>query len=280
MLCCVLAWMNEYIVEIISATRLWLIFKIQSSHTEKWPPKTDIHVPEWFSSLCLQTNRKHMENQSLICTWETSFYMDNITSTLTIVVFSISWSRMFALYVHQMCWQTQTENFEQPKKRQHRFGITGNVACVPIHAFATTQPIPRFFFSKVLHKIWRIFPRSYDVVISDVPYKVANILFKTNEKAVSFLSTTSGMSRDLSRVHSFSRPHGVSLFGNIERCVVVSISGATSVQWSDVEPALCAFFRSLLRLFSSFPPIWMCEMKVLWKVASSHAEDLKPVFYT
>ncbi len=73
------------------------------------------------------------------------------------------------------------------------------------------------------------------------PYKIANILYKTNEKAVSFLSTTSGTSRDLSRVHSFSRPHGMSLFGNIERCVVVSFSGATSVQWSDVEPALCAF---------------------------------------
>ena len=38
------------------------------------------------------------------------------------------------------------------------------------------------------------------------------------------------------------------------------------------------FFRSLLRLFSSFPPIWVCEMKVLWKVASSRAIDLKPVF--
>ena len=33
----------------------------------------------------------------------------------------------------------------------------------------------------------------------------------------------------------------MSLFGNTERCVVVSFSGATSVQWSDVEHALCAF---------------------------------------
>ena len=72
-------------------------------------------------------------------------------------------------------------------------------------------------------------------------YKIGNILYKTKEKAVSFLSTTSGMSRDLSWVHSFSWPHGVSLFGNTERCVVVSFSGATSVQWSDVEHALCAF---------------------------------------
>ena len=28
---------------------------------------------EWFSSLCLQTNLKHMEKQSLICTQKTSF---------------------------------------------------------------------------------------------------------------------------------------------------------------------------------------------------------------
>ena len=41
---------------------------------------------------------------------------------------------------------------------------------------------------------------------------------------------------------SFSRPHGVSLFGNTERCVV-SFSGPTSVQWSDVEHALYTFLE-------------------------------------
>ena len=56
------------------------------------------------------------------------------------------------------------------------------------------------------------------------------------------------------------------------------------LQWSDVHTWIwcrtCTvhFFRSLLRLFLSFPPIWVCEMKALWKVASSRAEDLKPVF--
>ena len=51
------------------------------------------------------------------------------------------------------------------------------------------------------------------------------------------------------------------------------------LQWYDVGTVVwcrtCTvrFFRSLLRLSSSFPPIWVCEMKVLWKVASSHAED-------
>ena len=118
MLCCVLAWMNKYIVQIISATRLWLISRY-SHHTLKkcWKMTAKNGHPstEWFSSLCLQTNCKHMEKQSLICTWKTSFYTDNITSTLTIVVFSINWSRMFALYVRQIFFQTWTENFEQPK---------------------------------------------------------------------------------------------------------------------------------------------------------------------
>ena len=92
-LCCVLAWMNEYIVQIISATRLWLISRY-SHHTLKkhWKmtAKNGHPCTEWFLSLCLQTNHKHMEKQSLICMRKTSFYTDNITSTLTIVVFSIN----------------------------------------------------------------------------------------------------------------------------------------------------------------------------------------------
>ena len=109
-----------------------------------------------------------MENQSLICTWKTSFYTDNITSTLTTVVFSISWSRIFpCMYVR--CVANSNWKLWTTEKRQHRFGITRNVACVPIHAFALHSDT-LFFFSEVLHKIWRIFPRSFDiVVISDVP---------------------------------------------------------------------------------------------------------------
>ena len=128
------------------------------------------------------------------------------------------------------------------EKRQHRFGISGNVACVPIHAFALHSDTRFFSFSaSFARNLKNISPIVWNFCNIWHPYKIANILYKTNEKAVSFLSTTSGTSHDLSRVHSFSRPHGVSLFGNIERCVVVSFSGATSVQWSDVEPALCAF---------------------------------------
>ena len=47
MLYCAFAWMNEYIVQIISATRLWLISRY-SHHTLKKRQKMDIHVPSDF----------------------------------------------------------------------------------------------------------------------------------------------------------------------------------------------------------------------------------------
>ena len=56
------------------------------------------------------------------------------------------------------------------------------------------------------------------------------------------------------------------------------------LQWCDIGTVVwcrtCTvrFFRSLLRLFLSFSSIWVCEMKVLWKVASSRTKDLKPIF--
>ena len=244
MLCCVLAWMNEYIVQIISATRLWLISRY-SHHTlkkrRKMTAKNGHPCTEWFSSLYLQTNREHIENQSLFCTRKTLFYTDNITSTLTIVVFSINWSRMFALYVRQMCCKLKLKTLNNRKTtaslRNHRKRRVCSDPCI-----CTTQRYSGVFFSEVLHEIWRIFPQSFDiVVISDVPTRYLIFCTKQTRKQSLFLSTTSGTSRDLSQVHSFSRPHGVSLFGNIERCVVVSFSGAMSVQWSDVEHALCAF---------------------------------------
>ena len=57
------------------------------------------------------------------------------------------------------------------------------------------------------------------------------------------------------------------------------------LQWSDIHTRIwcrtCTvrFFWTLLRIFSSFPPIWVYKIKVLWKVASSRAKDLKPVFF-
>ena len=254
MLCCVLAWMNEYIVQIILATRLWLISRY-SHHTlkkrRKMTAKNGHPCTEWFSSLCLQTNRKHMENQSLICMRKTSFYTDNITSTLTIVVFSISWSRMFALYVRQMCCKLKLKTLNNRKTtaslQNHRKCLVCSDPCI-----CTTQRYS-FFSSEVLHEIWRIFPRSFDiVVISDVPTSYLIFCTKQTRKQSLFYRQHPERHVTFPQVHSFSRPHGVSLSGNIERCVVVSFSGATSVQWCDVEHALYAFSRVCWDYFQVF----------------------------
>ena len=155
--------------------------------------------------------------------------------------------------------QTQTENFEQPKKTAL---LRNHQKCRECSdpSICTIFPIVWYCCN-----IWR-------------PYKISNILYKTNEKAVSFLSTTSGTSRDLSWVPSFPLA-AWRVFVPKHQKVCCSL-----LQWSDVHTWIWSrtctvhFFRSSLRLFSSFPPIWVCEMKVLWKVASSRAEDLKPVF--
>ena len=165
MLCCVLAWTNEYIVQIISATRLWLISRY-SHHTlkkrRKMTAKNGHPCTEWFSSLCLQTNRKHMEKQSLICTRKTSLYTDNIKSTLTQLIANVCPACTSDVL------QTQTENFEQPKNdsiASESPEMSRVFQSMHLHYTAIL-----FFFSEVLHKIWRIFPRSFDiVVISDVP---------------------------------------------------------------------------------------------------------------
>ena len=190
MLCCVLAWMNEYIVQIISATRLWLISRY-SRHTlkkrRKMTAKNGHPCTEWFSSLCLQTNRKHMEKQSLICTRKTLFYTDNITSTLTIVVFLINWSRMFALNVRHMCCKLELKTLNNRKTtvslRNHRKRRVCSDPCI-----CTTQRYSFLsffyrFFSEVLYEIWRIFPRSFDiVVISDIPTRYLIFCTKQTRK--------------------------------------------------------------------------------------------------
>ena len=151
---------------------------------------------EWFSSLCLQTNCKHMEKQSLICMRKTSFYTDNITSTLTIVVFSISWSRMFALYVCWRCCKLELKTLNNQKTtaslRNHRKRRVCSDPCI-----CTTQCYSFFYGEFFARNLKNISPIVWYCNIWR-PYKLSNILYKTNEKAVSFLLTTSGMSCDLS----------------------------------------------------------------------------------
>ena len=165
------------------------------------------------------------------------------------------------------------------EKWQHRFRITGNVACVPIHAFALHSDT-RFFQLSFARNLKNISPIVWYCCNIWRPYKIANILYKTNEKAVSFLSTTSGTSHDLSRVPSFSRLHGMSLFGNTERCVVVSFSGAMSVQWSDVEHALCAFSGVCWDYFQVFRRFGCAKWKYCEKWHLPAPKIWNPFFYT
>ena len=172
-----------------------------------------------------------MQKQSLICTWKTLFYKDNITSTLTIVVFSINWSRMFALYVHRMCCKLKLKTLNNQKTtaslRNHRKRRVCSDPCI-----CTTQRYS-IFFSEVLHEIWRIFPRSFDiVVISDVPTRY--LIFCTKQTRKQSLFYRQHPERHVTFPECIHFPGRMaclmSLFGNTERCVVVSFSGATSVQ--------------------------------------------------
>ena len=233
--------MNEYIVQIISATRLWLISRY-SHHTLKKRRKMTAQnghpCTKWFSSLCLQTNRKHMEKQSPICTRKTSFYTDNINAHDSCIFDQLIANVCPACTLDVL--QTRTENFEQPKNDSiaSESPETSRVFR-SMHLHYTAILV---FFSEVLHEIWRIFPWSFDiVVISDVPTRYLIFCTKQTRKQSLFYRQHPEYHVTFPRVPSFFWLHGLSLIGNTERCVVVSFSGVTSVPWSDVEHALCAF---------------------------------------
>ena len=135
--------------------------------------------------------------------------------------------------------------------------------------------------SKVLHEIWRIFPQSFDiVVISDVPTRY--LIFCTKQTRKQSLFYRQHPERHVTFPECLHFFGGMAFLAFVRKHRKVCCS---LLQWSDVSTVVwcrtCTerFFRSLLRLFSSFPPIWVCEMKVLWKVASSRAVDLKPFLY-
>ena len=205
--------------------------KIQSSHTEKstkkWLPKMDINVP---SDFC------HPAYKQIANTWSNNHWFVHgkhhfirITSALTTVVFSINWLWIFALELHQMCCnlKMKTLNWKTTASLwNHQKHCVCSDPCI-----CTTQKYS-VFFSKVLHKVWKIFPPIIWYCCNIWrPYKISNILYKTKEKAVSFLSTTSSTSRDLSWMTSFSRPHGVSVQKHQKVCCSI-------LQWSDIGTAI------------------------------------------
>ena len=281
-MCCVLAWMNEYIVQIISATRLWLISRYSHYTMKKRRKKTAQNrhpCTEWFSSLCLQTNHKHMEKQSLICTRNTSFYTrntsfytDNITSTHDSCIFDQLIANVCPVCTSDVL-QTRTENFEQPKNNS-----IASESPETLHLHYTAILV--FFQRSFAQNLKNISPIIWYCCNIWHPYKISNILYKTNKKAVSFLSTTSGTSHDLSWVPSFSQPHGVSLFGNIERCAVVCFSGPTYIHESDVGHALCTFSGVYWDYFQVFHQFGCAKWKYCKKWHFPAPKIWNSFFYT
>ena len=173
--------------------------------------------------------------------------------------------------------QTQTENFEQPKNDSIASeSLEKSRVFRSMHFHYTAILV---FFSEVLHEIWRIFPRSFDiVVISNVPTRYLIFCTKQTRKQSLFYWQHPECHVTFPEcLHFFSAARRVFVWKHRKVC-------CSLLQWRNVSTVVwcrtCTvrFFRSLLRLFSSFSPIWVCEMKVLRKVASSRAEDLKPVF--
>ena len=154
------------------------------------------------------------------------------------------------------------------------------VACVLIHAFALHSDTRFFFQQSFAQNLKNISPIVWYCCNIRRPYKLSNILYKTNEKALSFfIDNIRNVTWPFPSAFIF--PAAWHVFVRKHQKVCCSL-----LQWCDVGTVVwhrtCTvrFFRSLLRLIWSFLPIWVCEMKVLWKVASSCAKDLKPVFYT
>ena len=131
------------------------------------------------------------------------------------------------------------------EKLQHHFGITRNVIQWSFaRNLKNISPIVWYCCN-----IWR-------------PYKVCNILYKTNEKAVSFfIDNIRNVTWPF--LSAFIVPAAWRVFVWKHRKVCCSL-----LQWCDVSTVVWCrtcnvhFFRSLLRLFSSFPPIWVCGSTV------------------
>ena len=188
------------------------------------------------------------------------------------------------LKIHPACTsdvlQTRTENFERPKNDSIALESPETSHVFRSMHLHYTAILLFFFQQSFARNLKNISPIVWYCCNIRRPYKISNILYKTNEKAVSFLSTTSVTSRDLSWVHSFFRLHAVSLFRNTERCVVVSFSGATSVQWSDVEHALCAFSGVCLDYFQVFRQFGCAKWKYCEKWHLPAPKIWNPFSYT
>ena len=145
--------MNEWIYSTDNFSNQAVVdFKIQSSHTEKALKNDRQKRTSMYRVIfvTLLTNKLQAHGETITDLYaENIVYTDNITSTLTIVVFSINWSRMFALYVRQMCCKLELKTLNNRKMtaslRNHRKRCVCSDPCI-----CSTQQYSGFF-SKVLH---------------------------------------------------------------------------------------------------------------------------------
>ena len=169
--------------------------------------------------------------------------------------------------------QTRTENSEQLKNDSITLE-SPETSCVfrSMHLHYTV--ILLFFQRSFARNLKNISPIVWYCCNIRGPYKISNILYKRNEKAVSyFINNIRNVTWPFPSAFIFPATWHVFVWKHRKVC-------CSLLQWCDISTVVwcrtCTvrFFRSLLRLFSSFPPIWVCEMKVLWKVASSKIWNL------
>ena len=140
------------------------------------------------------------------------------------------------------------------EKRQHHFGITGNVTRVLIHAFALHSNT-HFFSVKFCMKSEEYFPDrlillSHLMSLQDIKYFVQN----KGESSLFFIDNIQHVTWPF--MNDFILPAAWRVFVRKHRKVCCSL-----LQWSNIGTAIwcrtCTvrFFGSLLRIFSSFPPI-------------------------
>ena len=149
--------MNEYIYmnEWIYSTDN---FSNQSSHTEKWPPKTGIHVPSDF---------RHFAYKHIASTWRNNHWFVRGKHRFIWIIWHQHSQQLYFWSIDRVCLRCMYIGCVA--NSNWKLWTTGNVACVPIDAFALHSNT-LFFLGAVSHEIWRIFPRSFDiVVIPDIP---------------------------------------------------------------------------------------------------------------
>ena len=132
------------------------------------------------------------------------------------------------------------------------------------------------FFSEVLHEVWRIFPRSFDIVVtSDIPTTTRYLIFCTKQmrKQSHFIDNIRHVTWPF--LIYFILLAAWRIFVRKHRKVCCSI-----LQWSDVEHALCAFSWVYWEYFQIFHRLGCAKWKYCEKWHLPVPKIWKQFFYT